>query len=535
MRILSVNNSLDAAFRHMGHEVISLSVTTAGIHSLHRLTDVAGFNPHVFIQKEILGAKVCFRDIHSLTCAKGFWSIDTHLNYYWQRYYAQLFDVLFTPHLAYISCLKDTWLHPNMHRLAQPGNECLWVPHTQREHNSCFVGRRSAYRIIRERMCKLLHDKYNMAVFDGMAFNDMLNLYCNTRLLPNECIAFETNFRLLEGASCGCCILSPVIGEDQDVLFTPGKEIIVYRDAAELLSLMDFYHANPQLAEQIGQSAHKRVQAEHLPRNRAKAILQALTNTPKHAAQGEAANTALVMSVGMLCLNDLVSYEDIDTLLSTLPHPLNELRIRLLFAIKKDHSEQVQALLQQAQQALAHAEPSEEAQDLAIAGGGAAFYLNKHDVARDFFILYRGLAQRTESIHADMLTVADMWIADLVEDKKLIMHGLAYSHGCCHTALDMILALSEVDPLSDTWAQHLHSIRSVCHTLPYLDMTAMARLSLNNPDSLEYSMGYMASALKCFDLETAWQERFALLEVAQQRGMEKKIQAMLQKFFPYWQ
>lgn len=536
MRILSVNNSLDNAFRDMGHEVVSLSVTSPGFYSLHQLTDVAAFKPHVFIQKEHLGARILFNDIAALSCVKGFWSIDSHLNYYWQRYYGQLFDVFFTPHLAYLSCIADSWLHPNRQRLPQPAFERPWVPYRQRTRNACFVGRRTSSRPLRERLCVLLQDRYAMEVHENMPFADMLDVYSNTCLLPNECIAFESNFRLLEGAACGCCVLSPDVGEDQDELFTPNKEILVYKDAAELLSLMDFYSKQPHLAEKIGQAAHSRVQAEHLPRHRAKTVLDALTTASACAATGDDATEAFFMTMGMLCLNKSITFYGTDTRFPEHKNSINTLRLRLLYAIQQQQFDtEVPELLQTARQKLAHAEPSESAQALAVACGGGAVCMQNPDAALHFLVLYEGFAQRTVETSADLRAVAENWIIALIRDKKIITHGLQYHNGCCHSALDMIFTLAEVDSLDDTWARHMHSLENLRRTLPSLDMTAIARLSLNTPDSMEYIISYIAAALKSFDMQAAHKERAALLRTAQLRGMEKPILALLKKVFPYWQ
>lgn len=539
MRILSVNNPLDTAFRDLGHDVVSLSVSSSGIYSLHTLTDVAGFQPQMFLQRETLGLKICFQDIHELSCVKGFWSIDTHLNYYWQRYYGQLFDVFFTPHPTYLSCLGENWRHPHMQRMPQPARELPWVPHAQRTHTSCFVGRQTAYRALRERMCTLLQDTHQMEIFDGLTNADMFALYSNTRLIPNECIAFESNFRLLEGAACGCCVLSPVIGEDQDALFTPGKEILVYNDAAELLSLMDYYTAHPAEAEAVGQAAHSRVQAEHLPRHRARvmleAMLEAMPRAPRTAAQGNAATQALVMAMAQLCLNEQVTMSDMDALFTQALDTINELRLRVLFTVKRQQLDQLPALLQCARQALAQAESAEHTKALAIACGGAAIYARDKESAQYFLNIYECVIQCAEQDAADLTVVADRWITALIRDGKLLVHGLLYCEGCCHSALDMILTLAEIAPVDDTWARHMHSMACMRQTLPYLDMTAVARLSLNNPDSLEYSLDYIAIALKCFDMQTAEKERLALLDLARQRGMEQTVQSMLSRLFPYWQ
>ena len=92
----------------------------------------------------------------------------------------------------------------------------------------------------------------------------MLKLYDNTRILPNESLCAEVNFRLVEDASCGCCLLTPDIGEDQDALLEPGKKCLIYANGLELLEQIDLPAARPEQAEAIGYAAWRRIQAEHL-------------------------------------------------------------------------------------------------------------------------------------------------------------------------------------------------------------------------------------------------------------------------------
>lgn len=53
--------------------------------------------------------------------------------------------------------------------------------------------------------------------------------------LPNDCIAGEANYRLFEGASCGCLMLLPDIGGDQNSQFAPGKDFEPYANVLELI------------------------------------------------------------------------------------------------------------------------------------------------------------------------------------------------------------------------------------------------------------------------------------------------------------
>jgi hypothetical protein len=91
--------------------------------------------------------------------------------------------------------------------------------------------------------------------------------------VPNESICREVNFRLFEGASCGCLVLGQNVGEDQNVCFTPGREVVLYEHGLDLLEKAAFYRKNRPAAEKIARAAWLRVQAEHLPAHRVGELL----------------------------------------------------------------------------------------------------------------------------------------------------------------------------------------------------------------------------------------------------------------------
>jgi hypothetical protein len=156
MRMLSINSTLDDAFRRLGHKVHSVPLSGHGVFSAQDILAECPFEPEFFFQQEHLGALVLFDDLDSVPCLKAFWSIDTHLTYYWQRFYGQLFDLFFTPHKSYIEQLAKEWLHPAMHRLAKPGMQRPWIPHAHRKNTMEFVGRMSDKRPLRNNFCALL-------------------------------------------------------------------------------------------------------------------------------------------------------------------------------------------------------------------------------------------------------------------------------------------------------------------------------------------------------------------------------------------
>jgi hypothetical protein len=257
------------------------------------LPHLGEFRPDLFIQMEHLGFRCLCSDLPALPCIKAFWSIDTHINLYWQHYYARLFDVLLTPHPSFVRELPEAFQPPQLRRLPWWGSAMPWRAHAQRAHDINFVGRTNTTdRPLRSLLGALLRTSFDVNVREGLSFPQMLELYADTRLLPNESLALETNFRLLEGASAGCCLLTQNVGEDQNAVLEPGAQCLIYEDGLELVDLLRMCRDRPALAERIGLAAHRRIQADHLPANRA-AVLAELAGAPRHAQTGAAAEHAL--------------------------------------------------------------------------------------------------------------------------------------------------------------------------------------------------------------------------------------------------
>ena len=234
------------------------------------------FRPDVLVQRENIGRRLLLGNLWELDCPKVFWAVDSHLNLYWQQHYARLFDLVLTPHARLFANLPTIDRPVRCLPFAWPGVEYPWRPHDQRRHVASFVGVVDANRMQRRRFVNFLRERHGI-IATTMPQADMLDLYADTRLLPNESICCEFNFRIMEGASCGCCVLTEDIGEDLAVNFEPGKEVLTYRHALEFDDVFRFLQARPHLAEKIGKAAHCRVARCHTEAHRSRLLLESCT------------------------------------------------------------------------------------------------------------------------------------------------------------------------------------------------------------------------------------------------------------------
>lgn len=285
---------LQNALRGQGHEVLSLA-PGGGVFHLPGLLAEHRFTPDLVVQQEQLGQRTFFRGLDELPCPTVFWAIDTHLNLFWQRWYGLLFDAVLTPHVSLFMALPPLLRPPGLGRFAWPGSARAFRPHGERGRSLSFCARIDAHRPVRVWMTELLAP-LGLHLEDGLSWPEMMALYDDSRTVPNESIANEVNFRLMEAASSGCLVLSPDVGEDQNALLEPGAECLVYKDGLELFDFAVWAGAKPDKAERMGKAAWRRIRAEHLPQHRA----TTLTGIGKDLHTGKADGRAGGRSGGRL-------------------------------------------------------------------------------------------------------------------------------------------------------------------------------------------------------------------------------------------
>ncbi len=290
MHIVCINaGGLAAALQKAGHQTSSLTLPP-GLTALPPLLKKNNIhNADLLVQHETLGQRVLLGGLEALPFPTVFIAVDSHLNLYWQAHYARLFDLVAAPHPSLFQNLPEELRPPAFLPFAHTGVKRPWRPHAERANILGLCARLGPGRPLRQYMTRLLQAHFPIKLEASLSYPEMLNFYGNTRLVPNECIAAELNFRMFEGASCGALVFSPDIGDDQNRCFEPNREFIPYSNGLELLELLAFYSREPARAEQLALAGWKRLNAEHLPEHRAATLLRHLPQSRARAEGPEAA------------------------------------------------------------------------------------------------------------------------------------------------------------------------------------------------------------------------------------------------------
>jgi hypothetical protein len=553
MNILCVDYPLAGTLGSLGHKVLSLRLEPG----IARLADAlesgaeAPFKPDLFIQQERLGPRVILDGVQRLPCPTLFISIDAHLNLFWQKYYAGLFDLTLTAHLSRFAEESDDFGRKgryarNVRRLRHYGYARAWRDFNGREHDFSFCGVVDEHRPIRKAALELLSRHFNLHRPEKtLPHQEMLELFSNTRIVPNESIAREVNFRVFEGASCGCLVLGQNVGEDQNVCFTPGRELVLYEHGLDLLDKAAFYQKNKSAAEKIARAAWLRVQAEHLPERRAKELLDL---AEKWSVGGAGAGGRAVGAEA-----DEYYYLALQQLYAHGSHVLNPKWLLKRFLELPEKGEVVAAALR----ALTLLDEASIRDGLGLCAEvlrenlyvsslscnlAGSVFCRRHGAVRDseLFLKRQERAARGENNTdgssgivegargADLSGFYLAWASLLYKQKKLARPGCRFDPGagflpesaleCLFLAQSAMESGARVSTENKSLMEQMHLVFSALPGYACLDMGALAHLSLYEQNNWRLQAQFGLSELNCLKVEAGLDELAAAFGKAESQG-----------------
>ncbi|MCR4667513.1 MAG: glycosyltransferase [Desulfovibrio sp.] len=526
MNILLINCDLGPL---EGHCVQHISLRRGGVVSLRRYlkTCLNGeeFCPDILLQRESLGVRLFFKDLPSFACIKAFWAIDSHLNLYWHHWYAKLFDIVLTPHPHLFNELPPLWKTPHTVSFSVPGYKRPFVPHLERKHMASFVGLITKHRPQRARFAAFLKEHHAIEA-TTIPFARMLDLYDQTRLLPNESICREFNFRITEGASCGACVLTEDIGDDLAQNFSPNTEVLTYRHALELDELLSFLQKKPALSEKIGKAAWYRIRKEHLPEHRWRTLLEEAAHVTSHTIASDDADRFLLFAVIEATRGDGTDQETLLSVLhelSRLPRRNDVLAMHLTILVETGRNEEALELLRGI---IAQKRFGEENLDLCTTCLLAAKTLAPTLVSACIHSFPQTL--KGDDLFSILMHLASLYAAE----NRLCRPGFYSGEKTVPGSAFEILTLAETVADTTERARTLHSYRAgLADSVPYyyLNIKSKAEYSLDHQDDWRASFDYAWTALREFRVKEGLSELLASEILACQSHEEKLFAEALRK------
>jgi len=511
---------LQNAFRDAGHRVLALEASPAPFFDLSPALAAADCVPDLVIQVEKLGARSILLGLERVDCPTQFWALDPHLNAYWQSAYARLFDQVLSTQKAWLDRIaaqgaQDTrWL-------PWYGTEREFKPWGGRQHGLAFVGRMTEQRPARKWMVDFIREKaasFSPAIRDAVSYAEMMDLYDTSKIIPNESIFGEVNFRLFEGASCGCLVLGQDI-EEQAELFEPGREMEVYEHILEFDERLTACLKNDRLVQAMGRAAHARVQAEHLPGHRVARLVKYARDASRNRASGANATKWTALTACAMWEADLLSVDE-QTLLDLLSHAKQDedviattLRVQAMAGITDMLEDNVKRLL---------ARPAGDALALNLTASMASLRLGNFSWAKAFRYRHLEAEGKTEIPPNDEKELLTQWARDLHRLGATMRAGLSFDlkRHLPVTAAECLLLILGDEP------QDLPSLRlldAMMRPIPGREQSRVGFLSiltLHERNDWRLALEIAMVNLKSYRLQSGVEELHLALELARAQGQE---------------
>ncbi len=518
MKIACVHSSLAKALTGLGHDVLDLR-PGAGIVRIAPL--MGDFVPDLLIQQESLGPRTLVADLHVLSCPKVFWSIDTHLNSFWHQYYARLFDLFCTTQKHWQGWFKERGIL-NVHWLPWHGSSRGLSSWDQRRKGMGFVGRVTAERPVRAWFLDWLRELGPLEQRANLNFAGMHDFYDNCRIVPNESIFSEVNFRLFEAASCGCAVVSPAVPGIED-LFVPGEEVALYRDGAELAYWVERLQRDDLLARSMGLRARERVSREHLAEHRAGALLAAVANSGKLAVPGVAADTAWWLTLYHLWEAGRLDMDRRALLLGLEQLPLTDEILAVLLRLRIGGGREEFMRL-----ALPVAEKEQYAAFFGVNLAGAMGALHFGDVrlSRLFFLRHkRYFSPSTPDPGHTPLSICLAWARELQRVGQVFRPGFVFNpkKHLPASSLECLVQASEFDPQDLDVYREMARILARDSGWDALRLKAMSYLSLRERTNWRLTQELGAADCRAFRVRQGLEELLSALAEARRQGQEERF------------
>ena len=510
-----------------GHDARSISLPGEGgivyIQKILNMLERQNFHPDVLLQCERLGKRIFLKGLEDVEFPKIFWAIDSHLNMHWQRWYVQLFDYVLTPHVSIFQALCPEWQPKKIQRCIFPGILRPWIPHAERSESISFVGVIDENRQARKAFANIL-DKWHNAKIRHCSFHEMLDLYSQTCILPNECIANEFNFRITEGASCGCCVLTPDIGADLEANFTPGKEVLTYKHILEMHEILGFLKNRQKISESIGQSAQKRVLSEHLSDHKGMDIARVCEQISARKRTGSEikrifALTCLEWARSAPELRKKIS--DFEGFLDSDDDHIDTLSMKLRLRLEENNNALATSLLNKLSYYLLNKCYDKENIDAHTVCAVGACRLHNMPLFLKHFTFCKHFGPEIRHPENEFQALL-CWAEILEKTNRISQPGFTFESGvhCPETALECLLEAGIFQREEHERKLWIRRLSECCDRTPLKELSKMshAQLSIDNPTSWQHSLSYAISCLAMNDLQGGMDELRMARQLAEKCG-----------------
>jgi hypothetical protein len=272
----------ERALQALGHRVTYVGLPCAGrpgydnTVSIREILDASPEMPDLYLWIDPAG-RYFPPGIEDLPIPTACYLIDVHLGR-WRPQVALFFDTVFVAQKDYVDTYRQAVGHEQVGWLPLAAAPDVHRQHDlPRTYDVGFVGNLAlAHRgTARARRLRLITERFRTNDFYRQYTPEEVGqVYSQSRLVFNTSIAGDVTMRLFEGTACGALVMTDSVANGLDELFHIGREIVVYRDDAELLGRIAYYLDHEEERVQIAAAGQRRTIAEHTYVHRAQAVVQ---------------------------------------------------------------------------------------------------------------------------------------------------------------------------------------------------------------------------------------------------------------------
>lgn len=113
------------------------------------------------------------------------------------------------------------------------------------------------------------------------------DLYNSSKIILNDCINADLNWRVFEALASGALLLTPQVSEETLELFPDGECLVTYKphDVEDAVQKIEYYLGCDQERIRIATQGYQQLQTKHLAHHRARELLRIIENaTPRPQA-----------------------------------------------------------------------------------------------------------------------------------------------------------------------------------------------------------------------------------------------------------
>lgn len=180
----------------------------------------------------------CFIDFENLQFPKIFYSVDTHHHQEWHVEFAKLFDLTLVAQKDLLFFIQQ--------KVGELGKWCpLWAtryaePSMEKTIDVSFRGTLDdGLHPGREAFLTQVASKVSL----DFSMGDYIEPYTRSKIVINEAVRGDVNFRVFEGMMCGAMMLTPRMGNGLFDIFTEGENIVTFEDGNvdDAVSKIEYY------------------------------------------------------------------------------------------------------------------------------------------------------------------------------------------------------------------------------------------------------------------------------------------------------